>query len=521
MVHMIKSGPGLDKISHPILIKMQVLCYHNTWPEILFFLCEQETAKIMNITGYNIKCLPFEEMINDIFQGGIQCDIAIGAITLNTERMQKGIIFTFPTYRSSLGVLVSAKYRHGRTWSFLTPMDWTVWLAITITALVLPIIVFMIESWSVHGFVDTDDVTSGFAQALFDSVAMILNFGNFVVKSVEGRLVVIGYGFLVLILVNTYVANLTAFLTLSHIKSSIKEIKDLPGKKVASGGGYVRALRGRGILASKTFGSAQKESMIDELVEGSNFHALLYDAPWVRYQANQNCTIIPFVETVVEFDYAFALPRRLKAAKKNLSTTLLLLQETGVMERLDHRFVDLKQTKRNCPSIHKASVTDPVYFDQLVGLWIILAICMGISFTIALVRWGNAARKALSSEMDSRSVGKMARKRTLVVSEYHPHATLSHAKSLERAKPIARGQSVVKNSCQGGTCCSAPSGCTFSSIQETNQGFQDIRALVEEIMRRVPQQIDTIQIGVDSLNKEEVVVNSNEGNRDSQETNGE
>lgn len=479
---------------------MQVPCWYIKKPDIFLSLSDQATADIMNITGYKFKCLPFNEMMEDIVQGGIQCDIAVGAITLNTEHMRKGIVFTFPTYRSSLGVLVSATNHHGRTWSFLTPMDWTVWAAVGATALVVPFIVFIIESWSVHGFVDTDDITSGLVQAFYDSVAMILNFGSFAVKSVEGRLVVIGYGFLVLILVNTYVANLTAFLTLAHIKSSIRDLSDLPGKQIASGGKYSRSLRGRGILVSKPFADEDKDLMMDRLVSG-DFHALLYDDPWIRYQANRNCSVIPFVEKVLEFDYAFALPRRLKEAKKDISSALLLLQETGVMESLDHKFVNKRQHKQKCPLLREVTVTDPVYFDHLVGLWIILGVCVAFSFAVALLRWGNAVSRA-NKPVDVRKVRKLARRRTVVTSEYHPHAALAHSQSLAKARTSLNSMNDSENCCPDHTCPSQTSEGGLSPTQEeTQRGIQEIRSIMEIILEKVPHVGDTIQSGVDTLNQ--------------------
>lgn len=423
--------------------------------------------------------------MEDIIAGGIQCDIAVGGITLTSKRIQQGVQFTFPTYHASLGALVVGSIKKGGTWSFLAPMHWTVWVALGMTSLVVPVIVFFIESWSVHGFIDTDDISNGLMQAMYDGVVMVLNFGSFAVHSVEGRLVAIGYGFLVLILVNTYVANLTAFLTLTSINSPIRKMDDLPGKTITAGAVYQRQLTRGKIDIADTFSSREKEDKVQEMLTKGGYEALLYDDPWIRYQAGQSCRLFSFVGMLVPFEYAFALPKRLRDEVSAFSRALVHLQEVGVMLDLKAELVSYS-TSLDCPDQDPVSSDlESVDFSNMIGLWIILFACVGISFALGVTKWLIAAWKLTkTNSMDINNIGKSARMTMVLSSTYHPNAARQRSKSIELARADSNKSLTVTEQITGKRL--SPQ----SSFQESCRSFQEdveqeiesLKALLHSIM---------------------------------------
>lgn len=48
-------------------------------------------------------------MVQALERADGSCDVGLGAITVSTEREAAGITFSYPTYASSLGVLVPAQ----------------------------------------------------------------------------------------------------------------------------------------------------------------------------------------------------------------------------------------------------------------------------------------------------------------------------------------------------------------------------------------------------------------------------
>lgn len=375
------------------------------------------SAANVGMTDYTIKCMQFSEMITHLYNADPECDMGIGGITITTERWKGGLHFSFPTYRGSLGVLVKGFVNEGSTWSFLKPLHWTVWVAVGVTSLIIPCIVFFIETLSCHGFIHPRDLSGGMKQAIWDSLVTLLNFGNFTVQSQEARIIVVGYGFLVLILINTYVANLAAFLTITNIESSIKSVSDLLGKRVLAGGVYEKRLRKQNINVERTFDSATKYSAVEEFKKpSSHFDAVIYDEPWMTHMAGEDCTLFVLSETVSPFDYGFVFPAHAKELEEEFSRVLVSLQENGTMTDLLESYVTIQQ--RDCPADEEVSETQAVHFRHMIGLWIILAACIGVSVLALAVKWFRRARKARA--IQSKQV--LPRSKTIIETVYHPHA---------------------------------------------------------------------------------------------------
>ena len=69
-------------------------------------------------------------------------------------------------------------------------------------------------------------------EALWHSVSHVLAINVFTVRSAESRIVVATFAFVVLIVSNTYLANLAAFLTVDKLEGTINSVSDLWGRPV-------------------------------------------------------------------------------------------------------------------------------------------------------------------------------------------------------------------------------------------------------------------------------------------------
>ena len=59
-----------------------------------------------------MQCTAFSTLIADLQNATGVCSASASGITITTEREQLGIKFTYPYYKSSLGVLVQARQQH-------------------------------------------------------------------------------------------------------------------------------------------------------------------------------------------------------------------------------------------------------------------------------------------------------------------------------------------------------------------------------------------------------------------------
>lgn len=82
----------------------------------------------------------------------------------------------------------------------------------------------------------------GLSEALWHSVSNTLAIDVFKVSSLPARIIVSANAFVVLIIINTYTANLAAFLTVKQLDTSIHSVGDLAGKSVATAPTYVDRL---------------------------------------------------------------------------------------------------------------------------------------------------------------------------------------------------------------------------------------------------------------------------------------
>jgi hypothetical protein len=54
-------------------------------------------------------------------------------VSITSEREQSGIMFTYPTTKLSLGILVQAQHTYSGGWGFTRPFSWSLWLALLLT----------------------------------------------------------------------------------------------------------------------------------------------------------------------------------------------------------------------------------------------------------------------------------------------------------------------------------------------------------------------------------------------------
>ncbi|CAD7701751.1 unnamed protein product [Ostreobium quekettii] len=351
-----------------------------------------DLTKRLGFDNYTLDCRDFKSILEDLQKDNeneTTCDMVASGITRSTDRQEAGIKFTYPTYRASLGIMTLAKVREGSSWGFLRPLHWSVWVATIATALVIPWLVFVVESLACHGFIHKGDWLQGLKDATYDSFAALVNFGHYEVHSTAARVVVMAYGFLVLIIVNTYVANLAAFLTITQVDTLVKgvgDLADLPGRRVVSIQVYRDRLARQGILPVIAEQNQDYQAKMVEDLRAGVFRAVVMDEPWVSFTSNtEGCDLKKLSQTIEPFDYAFAFPKTANDSFVQLvSTQVLALQEEGVMETLAIEHINIPRS--GCAEDSDISETRAVHFDQVLGLWIILAVAVGGAAFLLVLR---------------------------------------------------------------------------------------------------------------------------------------
>jgi hypothetical protein len=187
------------------------------------------------------------------------------------------------------------------------------WLAVLVTVVIFPVLLFAIEYYSLQERITAKDVGPGLTNASVDSMWTLMGFNSLAVSSLGGKIAVIIFGFVSLIITTTYTANLAAALTVNQLHASITSMADLTGRAVTSNGIYLERLRTRfGVIASDmNFDSYADIVAGSHEVLAGRLAALITDKPFIDHLISQDttCNLASIPGTIEPFSYGIAFKK--------------------------------------------------------------------------------------------------------------------------------------------------------------------------------------------------------------------
>ena len=69
----------------------------------------------------------------------------VAGVVAKSEYLDNGLIFSWPTYKSGLSVMIHTHLQTGSTWAFATPFHWSVWVALGGTTVIVGLLVGLTE----------------------------------------------------------------------------------------------------------------------------------------------------------------------------------------------------------------------------------------------------------------------------------------------------------------------------------------------------------------------------------------
>ena len=185
-------------------------------------------------------------------------------------------------------------------------------------------------------------ILHGLKEAMWHSISHTLSIDVFRVNAFPSRIVTVAYGFLVLILTNTYTANLAAFLTVDQLDAKINDVSDLKGRSVATIQPYVKRLRDNYGIAATDRDGWDYDMMIKKLRAGQ-YAAVISDDTQLepRARADDSCALRILTDKIEPFDLAIAFRKNFPYPElvRALNNALLKLQETGQLAVRLHKYV--------------------------------------------------------------------------------------------------------------------------------------------------------------------------------------
>eukprot|EP00116_Pleurobrachia_bachei_P002560 sb/3462822/ len=323
-------------------------------------------------------------MILDIIKN--RTDMIITAISSNTIR-KEAIEFSYPLLEGGLAAFVRSNREERDHFFFLRPFDTSVWIGILIACVVVGTVIYFLSALSPYGVTGAKrfarnkcncepcranpvDPKPACLVANMNSKKPRLNFmhslwlisaalvgipGPCAPTSVGGRVVLFTWRFFILILVKIYVANMSAFLTLSYQRSDITTPTDLLKQDK-----YRWGILGSGvtdILLQSSFDpdmntigiEAEKLTSYGEGVRRMNDGYFVFIGEFVEleYLTLEECNIMKVGDVFQSFDLAWGLPK--DCPYKGLVDQFLLdVRENGVFGELLGKYYNQKTGDSKC-----------------------------------------------------------------------------------------------------------------------------------------------------------------------------
>lgn len=96
--------------------------------------------KVMPILGWKISdinwhCLGWDEILEALRTGNKTCDFAVAGLDINTEDLDAGLKYTWPTYRNGLRIAVSGDKKSTGLFAFMDAFSPGVWAVTILTCM--------------------------------------------------------------------------------------------------------------------------------------------------------------------------------------------------------------------------------------------------------------------------------------------------------------------------------------------------------------------------------------------------
>ncbi|KAL2474180.1 Glutamate receptor 3.4 [Forsythia ovata] len=322
----------------------------------------------------------YNNLVNDVAQN--KYDAAVGDITITTNRTRI-VDFTQPYMESGLVVIAPVREIKSSPWAFLKPFTWQMWGLTGVFFLFVGAVVWILEHRMNHEFRGSP------RQQLitifwFSFSTMFFSHRENTVSTL-GRLVLLLWLFVVLIINSSYTASLTSILTVQQLSSRVQGIDSLISSTdpigIQDGSfAYNYLMDELNVAESRLRILKTQDEYVNALQKGPSgggVAAIVDELPYVElFLSNTKCIFRIVGQEFTKSGWGFAFQRDSPLAV-DLSTAILQLSENGELQRIRDKWL----SHNGC-----SGQTNQMDENQLSlkSFWGLFLIC-GIACFLALV----------------------------------------------------------------------------------------------------------------------------------------
>ncbi|KZV17709.1 glutamate receptor 3.4 [Dorcoceras hygrometricum] len=321
----------------------------------------------------------YKDLVNDVAQN--RYDAAVGDVTITTNRTRI-VDFTQPYMESGLVVVAPVNENKSNPWAFLLPFSWQMWAVTGIFFLFVGSVVWILEHRMNTEFRGTP--RQQIATVFWFSFSTMFFSHRENTVSTLGRLVLIFWLFVVLIINSSYTASLTSILTVGRLSSGIQGIDSLISTSdpigVQDGSFAYNYLIDQLNIAKTRLRILKKDDYLSSLQRGptgGGVAAIVDELPYVQlFLSTTKCEFSILGQEFTKSGWGFVFQRDSPLAV-DLSTAILQLSESGELQRIHDKWLSLAE----CSTSQTSAVVDNRL--SLKSFWGLFLIC-GIACFIAL-----------------------------------------------------------------------------------------------------------------------------------------
>ncbi|XVE93053.1 hypothetical protein REPUB_Repub01dG0157000 [Reevesia pubescens] len=342
----------------------------------------------------------YYELVSQISSGvfdGVVGDIAI------VRNRTKIVDFTQPYIESGLVVVAPVKKISSSAWSFSRPFTPLMWAVTAVFFLIVGAVVWILE----HRINDEfrGPPKQQIVTILWFSFSTMFFAHRENTVSTLGRLVLIIWLFVVMIINSSYTASLTSILTVQQLSSPIKGIDTLISSNEPIGfqvGSFAENYLIEELKIPKSrlvpLGSPEEYALA---LERRRVAAVIDERPYVDLFLSDHCEFSIRGQEFTRRGWGFAFPRDSQLAV-DMSTAILALSENGELQRIHDRWL----SRRACSSESSEAESEQLDLQSFWGLFLICGIACILALLVYFCLMFRQFSRYRPEEPDSSSPGR-------------------------------------------------------------------------------------------------------------------
>ncbi|KAK9690878.1 hypothetical protein RND81_09G160500 [Saponaria officinalis] len=318
----------------------------------------------------------YSELVQRVAVG--EFDAAVGDIAIVTERTRVAD-FSKPYTDSGLVVVAPVKKMSSSAWAFLRPFTVLMWVVTAVFFIIVGAVIWILE----HRLNDEfrGPPSEQLMTILWFSFSTLFFSHREKTVSTLGRMVLVIWLFVVLIIQSSYTASLTSLLTVQKLSSSIKGIDSLVASAVPIGyqvGSYAERYLNEELNVPRSRLKPLKSPEEDaDALQNGRVAAVVDELPYVDLFLSRYCQFAVAGQEFTKSGWGFAFNRDSPLAL-DMSTALLQLSENGKLQNITETWFP---NKKSCKTQFATNDSDQLKIDNFIGLFLIC----GIACIVAVI----------------------------------------------------------------------------------------------------------------------------------------